>query len=368
MTREFPQLEQDLVFPPGETLLETLEHLGMSQLDLAKRTDKSPKHINEIIKGKAPISPEMAILLENATGVSATMWINLERSYQEHLARVWEREVLLGQVDQLASFNIKDVVKYGWIQGDPDQATLVKRLLMFLGISHLDQWDVLYDSVPVTYRQSNAFACSGKALTLWLRQGELQAMDMQCSPYDAGEFKAALQRVRTMTAHLPKDFVEQTQSICSRAGVAVVFVPELKGCRASGATRWLSPSKALIQLSLRYKTDDHLWFTFFHEAGHVLLHGKRNSFVELDDLGSSPDEEAANSFSRELLIPSKDYAAFIATHKPRFSKDAVRGFAEQLGIAPGIVVGRLQYDRYVSHSHLNGLKMRFAWDLSQGQT
>ena len=51
MTREFPQLEQDLVFPPGETLLETLEHLGVSQLDLAKRTDKSPKHINEIIKG-----------------------------------------------------------------------------------------------------------------------------------------------------------------------------------------------------------------------------------------------------------------------------------------------------------------------------
>jgi len=361
MIKGLPQLEQDLVFPPGETLLETLEHLGMSQLDLAKRTDKSPKHINEIIKGKAPISPEMAILLENATGISATMWMNLERNYQEHLARVGEREALLSQVDQLKSFSVKEMVKYGWIKDSPDHATLVKNLLMFLGISRLDQWDVLYDSVLVAYRQSNAFACSGKALTLWLRQGELQAIDLPCSPFDAGEFKAALQKVRTMTAHLPEDFVEQTQNICSKAGVAVLFVPELKGCRASGATRWLSPGKALIQLSLRYKADDHLWFTFFHEAGHILLHGKRNTFVELDDLRQSPDEEAANTFSREFLIPSKDYDAFVDTHKPRFSLDAVRAFAVQLGISPGIVVGRLQHDGHVSHSHLNGLKRRFEW-------
>jgi len=362
MTKEFPQLEQDLVFPPGETLLETLEHLGMSQLDLAKRTDKSPKHINEIIKGKAPISPEMAILLENATGISATMWMNLERNYQEHLARVGERESLLSQVDQLKSFNVKDVIKFGWIKDSPDKATLAKHLVMFLGISRLDQWDILYDSVPVAYRQSSAFACSGKALTLWLRQGEIQAIDLPCAPYDAGKFRAALQSVRAMTQSLPENFVEEIQTLCSKVGVAVVFVPELKGCRASGATRWLSPSKALIQLSLRYKTDDHLWFTFFHEAGHILLHGKRNSFVELDDRGQSSDEEEANVFSREFLIPSKDYADFVTTHKPHFSVEAVRTFAAQIGISAGIVVGRLQRDGHVPYKNLNGLKRKFKWD------
>jgi len=274
--------------------------------------------------------------------------------------------VLLSQVDQLKSFNVKEVIKYGWIKDSPDKATLVKHLLMFLGISRLDQWDILYDSMPVAYRQSSAFACSGKALTLWLRQGEIQALDLSCSPFDAGEFKTALRSIRGMTSLLPDDFVAQVQALCAKAGVAVVFVPELKGCRASGATRWLSPSKALIQLSLRYKTDDHLWFTFFHEAGHLLLHGKRNSFVELKDREQSPDEDAANIFSRDFLIPSVDYADFVIEHKPHFSIDAVRTFAAQLGISGGIVVGRLQHDGHVLPTHLNGLKKRFAWDLSDG--
>jgi addiction module HigA family antidote len=82
MGRDFPQLEQDVVFPPGETLLETLEHLGKTQLELARRTGTTPAHINLLAKGNAPLSPEMAIALESATGVPTDLWMNLEKSYQ----------------------------------------------------------------------------------------------------------------------------------------------------------------------------------------------------------------------------------------------------------------------------------------------
>lgn len=59
-----------------------------------------------------------------------------------------------------------------------------------------------------------------------------------------------------------------------------MIVPHFSKGRANGATRWISPSKAVIQLSLRYKWEDIFWFTFFHEAGHVVLHQKKQVFVE----------------------------------------------------------------------------------------
>ena len=39
-----------------------------------------------------------------------------------------------------------------------------------------------------------------------------------------------------------------------------------------------------------------------------------------------------------------------------FTERTVRDFAEEQGIAPGIVVGRLQRDEHLPQSHLNNLK------------
>jgi addiction module HigA family antidote len=362
MVRDFPQLEQDVVFPPGETLLETLEHLGMTQLELARRTGTTPKHINHLVKGKAPISPEMAIALESATGVPADLWMNLEKNYQVFLARVRERETLNQQASSLPRFQTSKMAQYGWIEGSDDKAAAVKQVLMLLGVSHLDQWEAAYNSLAVSYRKSETFDCDKRALTLWLRQGERQIAEIQCAPYDADAFRAALLNIRSMTADLPQDFATHTQHLCARAGVAVAFVPELAGCRVSGATRWINPSKALILLSARYKTDDHLWFSFFHEAGHILLHDKREAFLDHEGTDGSPAEQAADEFAREFLIPNGDYQRFVERHGKRIGRDAVLQFSRILGIAPGIIVGRLQHDGHLPYRNLNSLKRKLAWD------
>lgn len=67
----------DLVLPPGETLVEVIAERGMTQAELAARTGLSAKHINQIVKGIAPITPDTALLLESTTGVSARVWSNL---------------------------------------------------------------------------------------------------------------------------------------------------------------------------------------------------------------------------------------------------------------------------------------------------
>ena len=78
----------DSVSPPGETLLETIEALGMSSADVAKGTGLSMKTIHKIIKGKAPITPELSLELERVLGVPASFWNNRERHYRKNLNRI----------------------------------------------------------------------------------------------------------------------------------------------------------------------------------------------------------------------------------------------------------------------------------------
>ena len=146
--------------------------------------------------------------------------------------------------------------------------------------------------------------------------------------------------------------------LCASCGVAVAFVCELPKT-ASGATRWLSPIKALMQLSLRYKTDDQMWFTFFHEAAHILLHSKRSIFIEETNYDSKEDIKA-NRFATEFLIPPNRLGE-ITSQKP-ISNAAIRQFAQSLGIAPGIVVGQLQHKGLLPPSHCNDLKRKLKMD------
>ena len=152
-------------------------------------------------------------------------------------------------------------------------------------------------------------------------------------------------------------FLPQLQALAGAAGVAVVFVPAPPGCRVSGATQWLSPERALIALSLRHKSNDHLWFTLFHEAGHILKHGKKATFVDGLDAVHEEHETEADRFAADQLIPP---AAAQKLQGLR-SEQEVKAAAMALGIAPGIVVGRLQHEGWLPRTDLNGLKVSYRW-------
>jgi Zn-dependent peptidase ImmA (M78 family) len=209
----------------------------------------------------------------------------------------------------------------------------------------------------VVYRTSRVFESDPGAVSAWLRKGELVAREIACKPYDEISFKAVLKTIRGLTVRPPEEFQNEVVRLCADAGVAVVFVPELPKMRASGATWWLTSTKAVIQLSLRYKSNDHLWFSFFHEAGHILLHGKKDIFIE--DNENNEKEDEANRYASESLIPSNRFKVFLSS--TRLSKDAIGRFATEIGIAPGIVVGRLQHDGHLPPSHCNDLKTRLKW-------
>jgi HTH-type transcriptional regulator / antitoxin HigA len=353
------QYQPDIVSPPGETLQELLESIGMTQADLAERTGRPKKTINEIIKGKTAITPETAIQFERVLGVPATFWNNRERTYRENLAQLAEQERLQSQIDWLKTIPFRKMVELGWIQALPDKAQQLDEVLKFFSVASPDLWKKIWLTPDAVYRKSPAFESDPGATAAWLRKGEIDANCIACEPFEENNFRAALDYARALTTSTPDRFVPELKAACAQCGVAVTFVHELPGTRASGATRWLSPTKALIQLSLRHKTDDHLWFTFFHEAGHILLHGKRDFFIEGDD-GQNEKEHEADQFARDLLIPASEFRRFHPSGL-HYSKTDIVSFATQIGIAPGIVVGRLQHDGRLPPTHCNELKLRLAW-------
>lgn len=198
-------------------------------------------------------------------------------------------------------------------------------------------------------------------MAAWLRQGERSAATLKTASYDRGAFKKTLILLRTLSREPDIEiFVPQLIEACAKIGVAVVIEPAPKGCPVSGATLWLSPDKALLMLSLRHKTNDHFWFSFFHEAGHLLQHGKRLRFIDMEGAFTNEHEEEANKFAGEWLIPPQDARLLPTMQK---TEADIRSFADRLGIAPGIILGRMQKEGLVPwNSHLNkNLKVSYEW-------
>lgn len=358
MAAEPTTWQRDWAVAPGDILLEALEERGMSQSELARRMGRPTKTINEIVNGKAAITPDTAIQLELTLGITAAFWNNLEASYRSHLARMRADKELAAYTSWASCFPIKDLVKNKLIDPGDTKASKVAALLSYFRVSSPDAWDTQWGATAASYRASPAFASSPFASAAWLRWGEIIAADIETAPFNVQRFREVLAEIRELTR---RDFAlvrQRVQDRCASAGVALVITPELSGTHLSGAARWLAADKAIIQLSLRHKTDDQFWFSFFHEARH-LLGRKKVDHVDSEPTNrnganADPEEEEADRFARDTLIPPEAHAAFVAASD--FSEKAIRAFAKQQNVAPGIVVGRLQHDGHLDPSHFRSLK------------
>ncbi|MGC9454679.1 MAG: helix-turn-helix domain-containing protein [Phycisphaerae bacterium] len=330
--------EPDYAVPPGETLKEVLESLGMKQRELADRTGLTVQSINRIANAEQCISAETANRLELATGVPARLWNNLEARYRERETKAEERRRLQQQLNWLDDIPVEELVNRGAVRECSDKAAQLREVLSFFGVSSVSAWRTVWERHPVAARKSKSFETCLGPTAAWLRLGELQARRTECEPFDENRFRKSLQQIRSLTVRTPEEFLPEMKALCAQAGVALVLVPGMPGTPWYGAVRWLTKDKVMILLSLRGKRDDQFWFSFYHEAGHVLLHGKKMLFVD-DDGNEGPKEQEADSFAESYLIPP-EYRERLRRLR---SKLQIREFAKELGIAPGIVVGQYQY-------------------------
>jgi addiction module HigA family antidote len=352
-------IAKSLLSPPGDTIQEHIDFMGMSQAELAERMGRPKEKINDIIKGREPISTATAFQLEKVLGIPAGFWLNREKTYRTELYELQHQEELAKEKDWLAAFPVNEMRKLGWLPDTKEKHSLVDSLLKFFSVASAEEWQRIYvdEEVSVAFRVSLAHTQSPHSISAWLRKGELQAKEIELAEFDKRKFKDALGKIKELAFQMPKDFSKQLQIICANCGVAVVFTKNLPKAPISGATRWFH-NRPIIQLSGRFKTNDHFWFTFFHEAAHIILHGKKDIFLENVE-GTEMDkekEEEADFFASRTLIDDKDWRE-ISQDLP-LTLVQIQSIAKVLRIHPGIIVGRLQHEDRVSKAFGNVLKTK----------
>lgn len=343
--------------PPGETVQQLAALKNLRSDDIAQALGVPPEDLPQFFNGHLSITPARAEGLAGVVGATVRFWLTREAQYRCDVQALQE-----DGKRWVASLPIADMTRYGWLKRATSTNDKLRRALEFFEVTTVDEWrDAwLSDRAGLTaYRTSPVFTAQSASVAAWLRQGELAAAELTASTWSRERFEHLLPSLKSLTrVREPAEFIPQLQEQCAACGVAVVIVRAPKGCPASGATR-VKDGKAILQLSVRYLRDDSFWFTFFHEAGHLVLHEDR-LFLEWPDKREldNCEEAEANKFAGQLLIPQSEEAALRALpHEYR----SIMRFAKKLSISPGIVVGQLQHRGLVRQDKLNFLKKRYSW-------
>jgi len=362
------EFRPDWASAPGDTIADILGERQISVAEFAHLMGGTADDTRDLLQGRATITIATARRLEGVLGASVEFWMSRDFQYRQDISRrsvsdeEWLRELPVG-----------DMIKFGWLTPVPHPSDEVQACLRFFDMPSVPAWREAYAGLQemVAFRTSPSFDSRPAAVAAWLRQGEIEAEGIECGPWDAERFQESLSNIRSLTRQKdPSRFIPELQQRCAESGVAVAVVRAPSGCRASGAIRFVSLNKALLHLSSRYLTDDHFWFTFFHEAGHLLLHGERNLFsaalrregswiLEGPDTPSTAEEQEADEFAGRTLVPLEFQPALLTL--PTDFREVIR-FATRLGVSPGIVVGQLQHLGKISYDQLNSLKRRFSWE------
>lgn len=361
------EFNPDWVSPPGDTIADALKEFGWKRKDFAGRMGVSEKHVSQLISGKAKITENTASVLAKVLGSTAAFWLRREANYRAGLELRKERKNLESWTAWLDNFPVRQIMKSGFIPemriDRKNKPEIVNNLLRFFGMASPGAWKTCYGNMETSFRRSRGNTENLGAISVWLRAGEKtieQRGILPANPYKEAKFKKAVYEIRELTGFPPEKFEAKMKDFCGRCGVILLFVPSIRGAGTSGVARWLgSPAHPVIQLSLYGKDNDRFWFTFFHEAAHILLHRETKTVFVDSENGSDKanrKEKEANKFAADILIPEEYAGRLDSIQSPR----ELVSFAKEIGIHPGIVVGRMQHKGILPFSHpLNSLKTKF---------
>jgi len=358
-------LKKSLLSCPGDTIQEHIDFIGMSQAELAERLGRSVPKLNELIKGKAPITKETAQKLEYVLGVDAGFWLNLEKQYQEELLEIEQLEFLAKCNDWIKGFPLAELKKKRILPYTRKTNELVEALLRFFKVGSPKEWSAIYEESSLAFKIELKYTSNPKAISTWLQIGELQAESLKIASFDKKELTKKLPEIQKLSYEQPENWLAQLQSICASFGVALAYTPSIPKAPIYGATRWIKKkSIPLIQITDRNKDYNSFWFTFYHELGHIRYHNKSDIFLSgLDEI--NPDEEKekeADEFAIKMLFPESVREEVFAY--PNFDAEIILNLSEKLQVHPSIIVGQIQrtFNHLYKSIELNSLKTRVEFE------
>ena len=296
---------------PGVLLEEKLQEMDMAIKEFAARAEKPEKSVIDVIQGQCSITPDMAIAIEYVTGMSADVLLNWQRRYDEQKTRKKMSQKMRIASSWLSSLPLKEMIERGWIEYKTEVADQMDAVLRFFGVVSPEAWKNYYfkQRLKVSFRISLEKTADPYAIAAWLRQGEIQAMNSELDQrYDAKKLKELLSGISLLLQSPPDDIVDELEGLLAKAGVKLLFTEPLSGVPIKGATRWIYGWPCIQLLSERQEYENFR-FTVLHEIGHILLHGKKDIFLEHagfkpeDDLSYEQKEKEADVFARKMMRP-----------------------------------------------------------------
>lgn len=338
-----------IAIPPGATIREQLENRGMTQKEFALRMGLSEKHISHLINGQVELTQDVALRLESVLGVPASFWNNLESIYREKLTRVIMEQDLEKDVELAAAFPYPKMAALGWVAAARKPQEKALNLRRFFEVAKLDLLDGL--RIPgIAYRRTGTNETSDYSLAAWAQKARIEARQYKTAPINISKLEQEIPRIREMTIKNPAVFCNELTTLFAGCGIALVFLPHIGGSFLHGAS-FYDGNRIVMGLTVRGRDADKFWFSLFHEMCHII----RGHISARQTTKEQEDE--ADAFARDILISPEQYQVFIGANC--FSKDCIIAFAHKIGIAPGIVLGRLQKENFVPYNRFNELKAKY---------
>lgn len=360
MTASNLSFNPDWVTPPGTTLKDVIDFQGRTLSEFAKTMHWGANELMKLIKGRTHIDPDVASLLERVTGTPADFWLKREKNYRQAIERLDQQDA--AEMEWLSGLPTADMANFGWIDKVSNRKEKLMSCLKFFDVFSVDEWQAKYNCLlsETAFRTSQSFDSTNESISCWLRQGEIEASKIECASWNRSGLTDLIPTIRSLCTISNKDlFIPKLIDLLASCGVALAIVKSPSGCRASGATFWPSSNSPIILLSFRYLSDDHFWFTLFHEIGHLVLHSDHRLILETKENDSIDIEKEANFFAENVLIPEEFQAEML-----RLNEKNLRGilkFSQKIGVSRGITVGQLQHKGIIPAQYLNKLKVRYSW-------
>jgi HTH-type transcriptional regulator/antitoxin HigA len=336
---------------PGKILSRELEARGWTQKDLAEIMGRPVQTINEIIRGSKQITPETAIELSQALGTSPEFWTNLEAKYRLHLVGKEKKEQDIIRKSRLYTIApIPELIKNGWIKATDSIDNLEQQVCNFYGISCLNETPQL----DVNFRCSQNREPEAISRIAWVKRVENLAKQQTVGSFDLKKLEAAIPEILACAEQVEN--IVMIPNLLANLGVHFLIVPHLSKTYLDGAAFYLDGSP-VIALTLRYDRIDSFWFTLMHELAHIVL-GHQGAYLDnFDALEENDEETEANEKAANWLINSQTFNEFILSKKI-FSRQVIEEFAQSQSRHPGIILGRLHFEKLVPHKNLRPLLVR----------
>ncbi|MGO2103481.1 MAG: HigA family addiction module antitoxin [Psychroflexus halocasei] len=335
---------------PGTLIKDEIDAIpNYSQRTLAKELEVRPSFLNEIIKGKRPVTADLAILLEKSLGISADYWMKFQSQYEIDKARVKQKNIK--KLRNIEIWNIiKEYVPVRYFKKHNyliDELTEdIKAIKKIYSVETIDDLIDLFSKDKFAYyRKSEKLKIDDKNMFAWSSLAQYEAKKQKANTFNFDNIPQLIVRLNDIFFE-NDDTINRVQMLLNQFGIKMLLIDKLEKTPIDGFSFW-SNNNPVIALTLRHNRIDNFAFTIMHEIGHIDLHLRNDRNRKFMDLTKKQNidqcENEADNYAQEKLIPKEIWKDILNSHLS-LNDEKIKTLGDKHKINPAILLGRVCYE------------------------